>query len=77
MYEAGFTRDGKKIGCTQPRRVAAMSVSARVAQEMGVKLGNEVMPYVIILDASSSDFSTFIFTFTIQGAFCLHICQCC
>lgn len=32
----------KKIGCTQPRRVAAMSVAARVAQEMGVKLGNEV-----------------------------------
>jgi pre-mRNA-splicing factor ATP-dependent RNA helicase DHX16 len=42
LYEAGFTRDGKKIGCTQPRRVAAMRVSARVAQEMGVKLGNEV-----------------------------------
>jgi len=34
--------DGKKIGCTQPRRVAAMSVAARVAEEMGVKLGNEV-----------------------------------
>ncbi|GCC40373.1 hypothetical protein chiPu_0023993 [Chiloscyllium punctatum] len=31
-----------KIGCTQPRRVAAMSVAARVAQEIGVKLGNEV-----------------------------------
>lgn len=30
------------IGCTQPRRVAAMSVAARVAEEMGVKLGNEV-----------------------------------
>lgn len=42
LYEAGFTRDNKKIGCTQPRRVAAMSVAARVAQEMGVKLGNEV-----------------------------------
>ncbi|XP_044743856.1 pre-mRNA-splicing factor ATP-dependent RNA helicase DHX16 [Chrysoperla carnea] len=42
LYEAGFTEDSKKIGCTQPRRVAAMSVAARVAQEMGVKLGNEV-----------------------------------
>lgn len=42
LHEAGFTKDGKKIGCTQPRRVAAMSVSARVAYEMGVKLGNEV-----------------------------------
>lgn len=31
-----------KIACTQPRRVAAMSVAARVAREMGVKLGNEV-----------------------------------
>ena len=29
-----------QIGCTQPRRVAAMSVAARVAQEMGVKLGH-------------------------------------
>lgn len=42
LHEAGFTEDAKKIGCTQPRRVAAMSVAARVAQEMGVKLGNEV-----------------------------------
>ena len=42
LYEAGYTRDEKKIGCTQPRRVAAMSVAARVAQEMDVKLGNEV-----------------------------------
>ena len=31
-----------KIGCTQPRRVAAMSVAARVAEEMSFKLGNEV-----------------------------------
>ncbi|XP_011190725.1 pre-mRNA-splicing factor ATP-dependent RNA helicase DHX16 [Zeugodacus cucurbitae] len=42
LVEAGFTKDNKKIGCTQPRRVAAMSVAARVAEEMGVKLGNEV-----------------------------------
>jgi len=31
-----------QIACTQPRRVAAMSVAARVSQEMGVKLGHEV-----------------------------------
>ena len=42
LHEGGFTEDGKKIGCTQPRRVAAMSVAARVAEEMGVKLGNQV-----------------------------------
>ncbi|XP_001601553.2 pre-mRNA-splicing factor ATP-dependent RNA helicase DHX16 [Nasonia vitripennis] len=42
LYEAGFTEGDKLIGCTQPRRVAAMSVAARVAHEMSVKLGNEV-----------------------------------
>ncbi|KAK4482598.1 hypothetical protein RD792_009762 [Penstemon davidsonii] len=41
LHEAGYTSRGK-IGCTQPRRVAAMSVAARVSQEMGVKLGHEV-----------------------------------
>ncbi|KAF9094822.1 hypothetical protein BGX23_001537 [Mortierella sp. AD031] len=42
LYEAGYASKGLKIGCTQPRRVAAMSVAARVAEEMGVKLGYEV-----------------------------------
>lgn len=42
LLEEGYTKGGMKIGCTQPRRVAAMSVAARVAQEMSVKLGNEV-----------------------------------
>jgi HrpA-like RNA helicase len=31
-----------QIGCTQPRRVAAMSVAKRVADEMGIELGEEV-----------------------------------
>uniref|UniRef100_A0A8C5QM52 RNA helicase n=1 Tax=Leptobrachium leishanense TaxID=445787 RepID=A0A8C5QM52_9ANUR len=42
LHEEGYTRNGMKIGCTQPRRVAAMSVASRVSQEMAVKLGNEV-----------------------------------
>ena len=42
LIEAGYCEEGKMIGCTQPRRVAAMSVAARVAEEMGKKLGNEV-----------------------------------
>ncbi|XP_063055878.1 pre-mRNA-splicing factor ATP-dependent RNA helicase DHX16 [Engraulis encrasicolus] len=42
LMEEGYTSGGLKIGCTQPRRVAAMSVASRVAQEVGVKLGNEV-----------------------------------
>ena len=36
------TQKSFRIGITQPRRVAAMSVAARVAFEMGVKLGKEV-----------------------------------
>ncbi|XP_036284825.1 pre-mRNA-splicing factor ATP-dependent RNA helicase DHX16 isoform X2 [Pipistrellus kuhlii] len=42
LFEEGYTKKGLRIACTQPRRVAAMSVAARVAREMGVKLGNEV-----------------------------------
>ncbi|BEI83566.1 hypothetical protein CcaverHIS002_0401700 [Cutaneotrichosporon cavernicola] len=41
LHEAGYTQGGLKVGCTQPRRVAAMSVAARVAEEMGVRLGQE------------------------------------
>ncbi|XP_027338668.1 pre-mRNA-splicing factor ATP-dependent RNA helicase DEAH1-like isoform X2 [Abrus precatorius] len=41
LHEAGYTKHGM-IACTQPRRVAAMSVAARVSQEIGVKLGHEV-----------------------------------
>ena len=39
LYEAGFCEGNKRIGCTQPRRVAAMSVAARVAEEMNTKIG--------------------------------------
>ena len=42
LHEAGFTKGGLKVGCTQPRRVAAMSVATRVAEEMGTRVGREV-----------------------------------
>jgi ATP-dependent RNA helicase HrpA len=35
-------RPGKLIGCTQPRRIAARSVAARIAQELGPELGGLV-----------------------------------
>ena len=31
-----------QVACTQPRRVAAMSVAQRVSEEMDVSLGQEV-----------------------------------
>ena len=54
LHEAGYTEDGMRVGCTQPRRVAAMSVAARVAEEMGKRLGNEV-GYAIRFEDNTSD----------------------
>ena len=39
--ELGLTKKGM-IGCTQPRRVAAVSVAKRVAEEYGCALGEEI-----------------------------------
>ncbi|KIP03731.1 hypothetical protein PHLGIDRAFT_94352, partial [Phlebiopsis gigantea 11061_1 CR5-6] len=54
LHEAGYTASGQKVGCTQPRRVAAMSVAARVAEEMGTKVGYEV-GYSIRFEDCTSD----------------------
>lgn len=42
------------VACTQPRRVAAMSVSRRVAEEMDVNIGEEVGYSIRFEDCSSS-----------------------
>lgn len=48
LYEKGFCENlasngsRRMIGCTQPRRVAAMLVAKRVSEEMGCVLGKEV-----------------------------------
>lgn len=42
LFKAGFCHNGKVIGVTQPRRVAAVTVAKRVAEECGVQLGQRV-----------------------------------
>lgn len=54
LAEVGFASRGK-IGCTQPRRVAAMSVAKRVAEEFGCRLGEEVGYAIRFEDCTSSD----------------------
>ncbi|RYO87262.1 hypothetical protein DL766_010317 [Monosporascus sp. MC13-8B] len=54
LYEDGYTKLGM-IGCTQPRRVAAMSVAKRVAEEMEVKLGSTVGYAIRFEDCTSKD----------------------
>ena len=41
LHEDGYTTNGI-VGCTQPRRVAAMSVAKRVSEEMETELGDLV-----------------------------------
>ena len=52
--EAGLAARGR-IGCTQPRRVAAMSISRRVAEELGVAWGREVGCRMRFNDDTSRD----------------------
>ncbi|RMZ77677.1 hypothetical protein DV738_g4288, partial [Chaetothyriales sp. CBS 135597] len=54
LYDDMPHQQKKLVACTQPRRVAAMSVAQRVAQEMDVKLGNEVGYSIRFEDMTSS-----------------------
>ncbi|XP_036937817.1 ATP-dependent RNA helicase DHX8-like [Acanthopagrus latus] len=54
LAEAGYTSRGK-IGCTQPRRVAAMSVAKRVSEEYGCRLGQEVGYTIRFEDCTSTE----------------------
>ncbi|GAA5982794.1 hypothetical protein JCM5350_002991 [Sporobolomyces pararoseus] len=55
LAEAGYADKGLKIGCTQPRRVAAMSVAKRVAEEVGCRLGQEVGYTIRFEDCTSPE----------------------
>ncbi|KAJ1655478.1 DEAH-box ATP-dependent RNA helicase prp43 [Dispira simplex] len=54
LYDELPHRKQQKIACTQPRRVAAMSVAQRVADELDVELGGEV-GYSIRFEDCTSD----------------------
>jgi ATP-dependent RNA helicase DHX8/PRP22 len=54
LAEEGFAERGI-IGCTQPRRVAAMSVAKRVAEEVGCRVGQEVGYTIRFEDCTSPD----------------------
>ncbi|KAF5393682.1 hypothetical protein D9757_000342 [Collybiopsis confluens] len=56
LYEDGYCQHGI-VGCTQPRRVAAMSMSVakRVSEEMECKLGSTVGYAIRFEDCTSAD----------------------
>lgn len=54
LYEDGYGSRGM-IGCTQPRRVAAMSVAKRVSEEMECKLGSTVGYAIRFEDCTSKE----------------------
>lgn len=55
LAEVGCATPSKKIGCTQPRRVAAISVAKRVSEEFGCRLGQEVGYTIRFEDCTSPE----------------------
>ncbi len=54
LLDAGYGIRGR-IACTQPRRVAALSVSRRVAEELGVQWGRQVGAKIRFTDETSDE----------------------
>jgi ATP-dependent helicase HrpA len=54
LIDAGLGHKGL-LGCTQPRRVAALSVAQRIAEELGVNYGNEVGAKIRFTDQTRHD----------------------
>ncbi|XP_071448431.1 probable ATP-dependent RNA helicase kurz [Hetaerina americana] len=52
LYEAGYATNGKMIGVTEPRRVAAISMSKRVAEEMNL---TKEVSYLIRFEGNVSE----------------------
>ncbi|KAM5238994.1 putative ATP-dependent RNA helicase DHX37 [Ctenodactylus gundi] len=53
LYEAGYSSDNSVIGVTEPRRVAAVAMSQRVAKEMN--LSQRVVSYQIRYEGNVTD----------------------
>jgi HrpA-like RNA helicase len=53
LFEEGWGSQGI-IACSQPRRIAATSIASRVAEEMGVALGQQV-GYTVRFDDMTSN----------------------
>ncbi|PJF19742.1 hypothetical protein PSACC_00395, partial [Paramicrosporidium saccamoebae] len=53
LFEAGWTSTTCMVACTQPRRVAAISVATRVAEEMSCEVGG-LVGYSVRFDEKSS-----------------------
>lgn len=66
LYTAGWAQAGQTIVCTQPRRVAAVTLAERVAQEVGSVMGDEV-GYAIRFEDHTTPGRTRI-KFTTDGA---------
>lgn len=54
LVDGGYVDNERMVCCTQPRRVAAMSVAKRVSEEMDVKLGGHV-GYTIRFEDKTSE----------------------
>ena len=73
MHEDGYTNYGM-IGCTQPRRVAAMSVAKRVSEEFGCRLGEEVGYAIRFEDVTSEVRNTALTSGTRYVSFVMDFC---
>ena len=62
LYEGGYAIDGL-IGVTEPRRVAAMAMSERVATEMNVT--SDVVSYQIRFEGNTTDKTKIKFVFVL------------
>jgi len=54
LLECGLGQKGL-LGCTQPRRVAALSVARRIAEELGANYGQEVGAKIRFTDQTQAD----------------------